>query len=290
MKTPIFSRDRRSKAWRKKIRKSIIGVVIILFLSLTIIQVHAQSDAGVKIEWEKTFGGNGEDFAYSIQQTSDGGYIIAGATNSFGAGYYDVYLVKIDSAGNLQWEKTFGGEGMEGKHDSIIKPMVDVRQTTDGGYVVVSYTYSFDANYKDVYLVKTDPNGNLQWQRTFDAGGFEEGHSIQQTTDGGYVIAGFTDSFGSGDDDVYVIKLSPGGQGGTTSTVQTQTSSSPQTETSTNFPTSSPSTTQTGPYPSPSRTTSTSESSKGVTFSVTCGPGLIALFPLLPLFWRRRRK
>jgi hypothetical protein len=101
----------------------------------------------------------------SLIQTSDGGYAIAGFTSSFGAGDYDVYVVKLDAHGNLQWTKTIGGKEDDKGHSLI--------QTFDGGYAIAGYTTSFGAEYYeevcvfyDVYIVKLDANGNLQWTKT----------------------------------------------------------------------------------------------------------------------------
>ncbi|MEO0019638.1 MAG: PKD domain-containing protein [candidate division WOR-3 bacterium] len=156
-----------------------------------------KTDANGNQQWQKTFGGSYWDEGCSVQQTSDGGYIIAGRTRSYGAGYYDVYLIKTDANGNQQWQKTFGGlywdEGCS------------VQQTSDGGYIIAGGT-----EY-DVYLIKTDANGNLLWERTFGGENDDWGCSVQQTSDGGYIIAGFTMSFGAGDWDVYLIKTDGNG-------------------------------------------------------------------------------
>ena len=153
--------------------------------------------------WEKTFGGNGDDWGYSVQQTTDGGYIISGSTNSFGNLDWDVYLVKTDGNGTEQWSQTFGGNGDDYGHS--------VHQTTDGGYIITGMTNSFGNLDWDVYFIKTDGNGTEQWSQTFGGNGDDYGHSVHQTTDGGYIITGMTNSFGNLDWDVYFIKTDGNG-------------------------------------------------------------------------------
>jgi hypothetical protein len=150
-------------------------------------------------EWFKTFGGSGSDWGSSVQQTSDGGFIIVGRTWSFGAGLADVWLIKTDASGNREWDRTFGG----GDRDVGLS----VQQTSDGGFIIVGWTESFGAG--DVWLIKTDANGNKLWDRTFGGSGSDWGSSVQQTSDGGFIIVGYTESFGAGDYDVLLIKSRP---------------------------------------------------------------------------------
>jgi hypothetical protein len=160
-------------------------------------------DANGNLQWTKTIGGKNADGGSSIIQTSDGGYAIAGYTESFGAGEADVYVVKLDAHGNLQWTKTIGG-GDTDRGNSLI-------QTSDGGYAIAGQTKSFGAGKTDVYVVKLDANGNLQWTKTIGGPGAEIGFSLIQTSDAGYAIAGLTTSFGAGDYDVYLVKLDANG-------------------------------------------------------------------------------
>ena len=162
-----------------------------------------KTDANGNISWAKTYGGTNYDYAYSVQQTSDGGYILAGETRSFGAGNVDIILIKTNSSGNLQWAKTYGGTGSD--------ITWSVQQTSDGGYIVAGYTNSFGAGNVDIILIKTNSSGNLQWAKTYGGTNYDYAYSVQQTSDGGYIVAGYTTSFGAGLSDVFLIKTDANG-------------------------------------------------------------------------------
>jgi len=150
------------------------------------------------VAWQKTYGGVGNDEAYAVQQTADNGYIVAGVTDSFGAGYRDVWTFKLDSDGTVAWEKSYGSTG-----DDEARA---VRQTVDGGYIVAGESND------DIWAFKLNSDGTIiEWQKTYGDTGYEEAYAVQQTADGGYLIAGSTSSFSSYGYDVFVIKLGADG-------------------------------------------------------------------------------
>lgn len=155
------------------------------------------------ILWIKTFGGDYMEYAHSVQQTTDGGYIVAGCTSSYGSGNFDVWIVKTDESGNEEWNQTYGGLDNDVAYD--------VRQTTDEGFIIVGYSDSFGPGYHNVYLIKTDNQGNEEWHRTF--GNYDNrGNAVALTDDGGYIIAGATWLQGSNDYfDVWLIKTDASG-------------------------------------------------------------------------------
>jgi hypothetical protein len=155
-------------------------------------------DAIGTVSWVKTLGGTSDDYGYSVQQTTDNGYIATGSTMSFGAGGYDLWLSKWDATCNVSWVKTLGGTGDdEGEF---------VQQTTDGGYIVTGYTNSFGAGGYDLWLSKWDATGNVSWVKTLGGTSDDYGYSVQQTTDGGYIVTGYTDSFGAEGYDLWLSK------------------------------------------------------------------------------------
>lgn len=144
------------------------------------------------------YGSYGYDVGYDVKQTSDKGYVIAGSTSSFGQGNTDFYLLKLDSMGQKKFETSFGGYSNE-----IAKSVV---QLLDSSYIILGYTSSFGIGGYDVFLVKADKNGVLEWQKTIGGNDWDFAYSIEQTLDGGFIIGGTTYSFGYGNADGYVIK------------------------------------------------------------------------------------
>lgn len=175
----------------------------ILFIVLLLCIVNFPLISFAQVTWEKTFGGSEWDIGCFITETSDQCYIIGGETRSFGSGG-DIYALKIDEAGNILWEKSFGEEDYE-YGEAIVK-------TLDENFVIVGNTYYGEENpIEDVYVIKIDTSGNLLWKRMFGGKGCEQVSSVQQTSDGGYIICGGTTSF-SEDFNIYVLRLDKDGE------------------------------------------------------------------------------
>ena len=157
-------------------------------------------------QWARTYGGNSYDSANSFQQTSDGGYIIAGNTSSFNTGYNDdIWILKLSSDGEIEWQKTYGGNGREEAYF--------IQQTGDGGYIVAGYTYPSGAAERDIWILKLSSDGEIEWQKTYGGSGSDSASSIQQTQDGGYVVVGEIESLEEGQRirDTWFSKLSSDG-------------------------------------------------------------------------------
>ena len=239
------------KAIKCNKRKLLMVLLPALVVALVLLVPRSLVTKPGNEQWDKTFGGSGWDVGFSVEQTSDGGYIVAGYTRSCGAGGNDMWLIKTDAGGNKQWDKTFGGSGWDGaysveqtsdggyiiagwrgcyvgrhltnvwliKTDSEGNEQWDktfggllwdvgrcVGQTSDGGYIITGKTWSYGAGCYDVWLIKTDSEGNKQWNKTFGGSEWDVGNCVEQTSDGGYIIAGRTTSYGAGAGDAWLIK------------------------------------------------------------------------------------
>ena len=197
-------------------------VLHILFFALLV--SHAQMTAAQiipTIQWQKCLGGTDDDRATAVQQTTDEGFIVAGHTMSSDGdvsvnyGNYDYWIVKLDTAGNITWQKSFGGTGNEEAQS--------IQQTSDQGFIIAGYSDSDNGDVtgnhgsNDYWIVKLDGSGNLQWQKSLGGTGDDLAKYIRQTSDGGYIIAGNATSQDGdvtgnhGEDDVWIVKLDENG-------------------------------------------------------------------------------
>jgi len=161
-----------------------------------------KTDANGNTLWRKSYLGLTNQVGYSMQQTTDGGFVIAGSTGA-GAGGGDIILIRTDSSGGLLWTKTYGGVNSDVAYS--------VQQTIDGGYIIGGETNSFGAGGNDIYLIKTNASGTVQWSKAYGGDSAEYSWSVRQTNDGGFIIAGSTISFGAGAYDAYLIKTAANG-------------------------------------------------------------------------------
>lgn len=151
----------------------------------------------------RTWGGTSADSAEEIVNTSDGGSAIAGFTYSFGSGSRDAYIAKYTADGTLLWSKTWGGSGDDNANFII--------QTSDGGYAITGLTGSYGAGSHDSFLAKYTSDGMLSWSKTWGGTGIDRGVSLIQTSDNGYVVTGYTESYGAGSGDSYIAKYTSDG-------------------------------------------------------------------------------
>ena len=174
------------------------NLLFLLLISTCSIQFNnAQS------QWQRTIGGINHDQANCIIQTSDGGYAAAGYTFSYAAGYEDMYIIKFNAAGTIQWSNTFGSSGAD-IANSII-------QTSEGGYAIAGSTYNYSTSTADLFIVKIDAGGTIQWVTNINRAAYDYACSIVQTSDGGFAIGGMSATGGVFSGDMYVVKLSSGG-------------------------------------------------------------------------------
>jgi len=158
-----------------------------------------KTDAWGNTQWKKTYGGSGTEYGNSIQQTTDGGYIVTGFTDSYGINNGAVYLIKTAANGDTLWTRTYGAPRGEGK---------SVQQTSDGGYIIAGGNAGWPL---DIYVVKTTASGDTLWTKTYGGTDTEYCNSVQQTTDGGYIIGGVSNSFGSGNFQMYLVRTDANG-------------------------------------------------------------------------------
>ncbi len=173
------------------------------------------------ILWQKTLGGLGTDVANMVQQTADSGFVVAGYSESndiyvYGNhGLTDYWVVKLNDTGGIQWQKLYGGSDND--------QASAIRQTFDGGYIVTGTSFSVDGQvtgnhgFEDIWVVKLNDTGAIQWEVSLGGSGHELAGDIQQTADSGYIVASYSTSsdgdltvnYGSYDD--WIVKLSKTG-------------------------------------------------------------------------------
>ena len=162
------------------------------------------------ILWQKAYGGARDDYAESIQPTANGGCLVAGWTESFGSGNRDIWVFEVDQAGNILWQKTYGGANLD--------MAVAIRRTTDGGAIVLAESNSFGAGNSDFWVLKLNSAGGIVWQKTYSVpylqweqtvDGVEHPQAIEQTQDGGYIAIGETCDYGY--ENIWVIKFTATG-------------------------------------------------------------------------------
>jgi hypothetical protein len=157
-----------------------------------------KTDSQGNEQWSQVYGEDIQGYGYSVQQTNDGGFIVAGTSVVRGGKQSDVYMLKLDAHGNEEWSQRHGG-----LEEEVARC---IRQTDDGGYIIVGYSESFGAGDEDLILLKTDISGAIEWTQIYGGSEADRGASVRQTQDGGYIIVGSTKSFGKGDYEVWVIK------------------------------------------------------------------------------------
>jgi hypothetical protein len=163
-----------------------------------------KTDNHGNMEWNRTYGGKDLDHAYSLVQTSDGGFALVGDTspNLLGSPR-DIWLVKTDAYGVMEWNRTYGGASYGYAYSLIV--------TSDGGFALAGCTTSFGAGHEDFWLVKTDEDGDIMWNQTYGGEKYDCAYALVETSDGGYTIAGYTNSSGGGEEDVWLVKTDSNG-------------------------------------------------------------------------------
>lgn len=168
------------------------------FLIIIYLTLHSICSVGQINTFQHVYGGTQNDEAKAIIETYENGFAIIGATSSVSNGNSDILLLKLDSASNLLWSKVYGGSGIDWGYD--------IKETIDSGLVIIGYSNSYSSNY-DVLLIKTDRNGNLEWQKTYGGTDWDFGYAIDTTENNGFIVCGKTYSYGNGNSDMFILKL-----------------------------------------------------------------------------------
>ncbi|PCH95279.1 MAG: hypothetical protein COB85_04680 [Bacteroidetes bacterium] len=162
-----------------------------------------KTDANGDTLWTQVYGTTCNEIGRSVLETSDGGFMVVGNAQCYGAGSYDVFAIKTNSVGDTLWTKFYGGSGSDNG--------TSVKQTSDGGYIIAGNSASYGAGGGDAYLLKIDSLGSVTWTKTYGGSSTDGAESVLQTTDGGYIFTGYSNSAGAGSYDVLVVKTNASG-------------------------------------------------------------------------------
>ena len=166
---------------------------IICYLTGNSLSVSAQTT------FQMAYGGANDDEAHTLCITNDNHYIIAGTTMSFGSGGKDICIIKTNENGNVIWSKTYGGS-----QDELPRSII---QTNDNGFIIVGNTYSFGHGERDIYILKIDTDGNLQWSKVVGGDAEDRGFTVVELNNGDFIVGGTTQSFGAGMRDAYIFRI-----------------------------------------------------------------------------------
>lgn len=179
-------------------------IILILLILLILYYIPLEcSLSNPNIEWQRTYGEDGSEFAYSIIQTEDKGFALIGCTTA-GAGAKDIWLIKTDENGEVKWHQIFGGYYNEEGYTVI--------QTTDKGYAILGYTGTYGSGVTDMWLIKTDEEGTLVWEKTYGGSKSEKGYTVVQTEDEGFLLSGYSNTYGSYVDQIWLVKTDEEGE------------------------------------------------------------------------------
>ena len=163
-----------------------------------------KTDPKGNIDWAETYGGDGDDHAYSVQVTSDGGYVMAGFSEALAEKWSDAWVIKTDDKGRVEWNRTYGGFRWDKSHN--------VKQTSDGGYIITGYTFSHGRGSADIWLIKADASGYPVWTQTFGGPDWEYGYAVEETDDGGFIITGFTETEDKKSSRIWLVRTDSHGE------------------------------------------------------------------------------
>jgi hypothetical protein len=162
-----------------------------------------RTDADGDALWTRTYGGPEDERAWAFHETSDGGYVIAAQTRSYGAGDWDLYLIRIEAGGDTVWTRTLGGPGIDRAFAT--------QPTRDGGSVFAGITSNDAAGPLDATLIRVDSAGEVVWAHSYGGEGSDIGHGVAPAPDGGFLLVGYSDSFGAGNSDIYLVRTDSAG-------------------------------------------------------------------------------